>query len=134
MQCARCEYHFCWCCMGPKGDGHLPCPEFPYSMCCNILIVLAFIIFTPAMMVLIPFFGILLNMMIYYPYNIAKHKENCCHKTIIWLLFILLLTAPALVGGMTLALIAGALALIPIYLFLLYFLIRLCYVGCKAKI
>ena len=50
MHCERCNYDFCWCCMGQKNQHnkwYALCPSLPFNICVNILLVMLAMIFMP---------------------------------------------------------------------------------------
>ena len=139
MQCQRCNHGFCWCCMGPSEDhnnkcNYYVCPSIPFSFCCNILITITFMVFMPAIFILVPFCWIIWYVMCYIPSRKSRYEFKCWKRLLIWLLFIFILTPLALALGMTIAILVGALALIPSYLLSFGFLVRACIMACKTKI
>ena len=71
MNCYRCNYDFCWCCMS-KYRGHNRwyslCPSLPFSICANIILVLLAMIFMPLIFTLGP-----IGVAIYY-FFVTVHK------------------------------------------------------------
>ena len=142
MYCGRCNYSFCWCCMNEATKHNTKfynmCPNLPFSFCANISITLLFILFMPAILaisLIVLFFTILYFMMWHYPKQADRYGKKTCYKKVLsFSLFIIILMPLALAGGMIVATILGALALIPIYFLSIVFLVRLCVMGCKTKI
>lgn len=111
------------------------CPNLPFSYCANLIITLLFIIFLPAVLLIVPLIAILWFTIFVIPkYNSVWYSTGCCGKVAIRLACILILMPLALVFGMAIAAILAAIAIIPLYLLSISFLVRLIYIGCKTKI
>ena len=112
------------------------CPNLPFSYCANLIITLLFIIFLPAVLLIVPLIAILWFTIILTPKYVHRVSggTGCCGKVAIRLACILILMPLALVFGMAIVAILAAIAIIPLYLLSISFLVRLIYIGCKTKI
>ena len=130
MDCARCHYNFCWCCMSEGGYGHAtwyrPCPGLPYGILTNLLITVCFMVVWPFMLVLIPPLAA-------FPVAAAWSTScirprggpySCCEGTGACLLFVLFLPFSLLGAGLIVCALL-AFALIPMWLACLLFIVRL---------
>ena len=124
--------------MRTLGDKHqrfyFLCPEIPFSFCVTLLMNLMFIIFLPALLLLIPFFWLLYGTLIHLPCQCMRSRNNCCTNLLIWLLFFLVVMPIGLALGMAAAAIGAALLIIPLYYYSFTFLVWLLYIGCKTKL
>ena len=72
MSCSRCNFYFCWACMGELNDTHSTwykiCPELPFSLCANLIITFLFILFLPLIITLGPLLWIIGATAFYMPY------------------------------------------------------------------
>lgn len=93
-----------------------------------------FIIFLPALLLLIPFFWLLYGTLIHLPCRCMRSRNNCCTNLLIWLLFLLIVMPIGLALGMAAAAIGAALLIIPLYYYSITFLVWLLYIGCKTKL
>ena len=84
MQCSRCDYDMCWCCMGPSSshDSILkPCPTLPTPLWATLLLTILFIgVIAPLSAVLGPTFAAL-----YFAYKVPiglnkKMKYGDCSR------------------------------------------------------
>jgi len=122
MNCQRCHFDFCWCCMGKfstHNRWYALCPKLPFSICVNIILVLLAIILMPVIFTLGP-----LGAAFYYYVVFSIKCATCCYcfkhyryqggwreclDTMLWLLFGLLIILPinlalaALATGLLLA-------------------------------
>ena len=113
------------------------CPELPFSFCGNLLATIAFIIFLPALIVLVPFFGIIGALGFYGPYEIVRGRgffSSCCCKLFTCFLIIFIGLPICLALGMTCAILVGAIAILPLYFLSISFLVRLSIAGCRTKL
>ena len=139
MTCQRCNFFFCWCCMGELGSEHQKwyriCPELPFSLCGNLLFTFLFIIFLPAVIVIGPALVIIYYTGCYWPYRFQRYSSwGCCRKTAFYLFCFLIVMPICLVAGMVVALIVDAFALVPLYYYSIHFFVNLSIAGCRTKL
>lgn len=72
MVCGRCHIDFCWCCMSKyrnHSKWYALCPNLPFSLCVNVLIVLSAMIFMHVIMTLFALGGAC-----YFSYELTLKK------------------------------------------------------------
>ena len=139
VSCQRCNYYYCWCCMGPYNDlehnkWYKLCPRLPYSFCINLIITFLFIIFLPVVITVGPLLAIIHRSTVWLPHKITQYWNFLFGKILIYALCILILTPVAIVLGMAVVAIIDAFVILPCYYYSISFFIRLSIVGCRTKI
>ena len=141
MNCQRCHFDFCWCCMGnyrTHNRWFALCPNLPFSICVNIILVLLAMIFMPVIFTLGP-----LGAAFYYYFDFSIKCAKCflccrrsryqrdwkyCLNIMLWLILGLLIILPI---NLTLAALASglllALATIPGLYYGIAYIIRVIY-------
>ena len=158
MQCSRCHYDMCWCCMGPTNTHDSifkPCPNLPTPLWATLLLTILFLgVIAPLMAALGPTFAALYFALIATP---AKFNEkmkysyscpccgasNCCRyfwNIVLFFLFVVPIVLPTFLAlGLIATAFTIALGLPAAVYCVISFLIRMTYnmitsqCGSKAK-
>lgn len=134
--CPRCQYAFCWSCMGPlsrHSKCHRLCPELPWSMGVNIALSLLFLINLPLILSLGPllytlYMAICNGIPETYRFFRGAKKCRCFSAFIMTLLISLIAIIPgSLLGGTLASAIITAVGIIPLTFWTISYLLRVCY-------
>ena len=141
MLCPRCQYDFCWCCMGPYETGkhktwYKFCPELPFSFCLNLIITILFVIFLPVLMIIVPLAITIHHVSYFEPVRKIRTRRpsTMCFKVLTWLLHLLILTPLAIVACLIASALVGAILLLPGYFYSIGLLGRMIVGGCRTKL
>ena len=130
MQCSRCDYNFCWCCMSEGGYNHAtwykPCPGLPFGIVTNLFITIVFIVVWPIILILFPLlcafpitFGLVDNCL-----RNARRGSNYpfCWALLFFIIYIIVLPF-ALIGAGLVVCVCLLFGVIPFWLACLLFII-----------
>ena len=138
MNCQRCHYDFCWCCMDDykkHNRWYSLCPALPFSICVNILLVVLFMALQHAFYVL-GAIGFALYWWVYLigwginKRNCIRKKKGltCCLMGFAWFLFCTAIVLPIYLAlaGLAAGLAVGLLTVPCIYYGIAY-IVRVIY-------
>ena len=135
MNCSRCEYEFCWCCMGKQHrEFWPPCPGLTFRLSINVLISVAIFLFLPLLITLAGFISAFACQTYMYGALASGYtRRNFCGGENCFYAFICLITIPfsLLIGTLLVGLIGPFVFVIVEVMILLYLcrlLINIC--GC----